>query len=146
MGGAHVGARSVAALCEPSARRLQSIYVAFGVSISRMSARRDVQEAGRNARRKQAGGARGRATVTGADETVVRVKGVKKVVGVVTDAATGQVLGLEALVERDSDGFMEWLVDFARGYGVEAMVTDDLSAYKPASSVWESSIRFAQPT
>ena len=36
------------------------------------------------------------------------------------------------LVERDSDGFMEWLCDFARDYGVEAMVTDDLSAYKPA--------------
>ena len=83
MGGAHVGARSVAALREPSARRLRSIYVAFGVSISRMSARRDVQEAGRNARRKQAGDARGRATVTGADETVVRVKGETTVVGVV---------------------------------------------------------------
>ena len=41
-------------------------------------------------------------------------------------------MGLEALVERDSDGFTEWLGDFARGYGVEAMVADDLSAYKPA--------------
>ena len=27
---------------------------------------------------------------------------------------------------------MEWLGDFARDYGVEAMVTDDISAYKPA--------------
>ena len=27
---------------------------------------------------------------------------------------------------------MEWLGDFARGYGGEAMVTDDLSAYKLA--------------
>ena len=27
---------------------------------------------------------------------------------------------------------MEWLGDFAREYWVEAMVTDDLSAYKPA--------------
>ena len=41
-------------------------------------------------------------------------------------------MGLEALVERDSDGFMEWLGDFARDFGVEAMVEDDLSAYKPA--------------
>ena len=47
---------------------------------------------------------------------MVLVKGVKEVVGVVTDAETGQVLGLEALVERDSDGFMEWLGDFARDY------------------------------
>ena len=47
---------------------------------------------------------------------MVLVKGVKEVVGVVTDAETGQVLGLEALVERDSDGFMEWFGDFARDY------------------------------
>ena len=97
-----------------------------------MSARRDVQEAGRNARRKQARGEGGRVRVIGADESAVRVKGVKKVVGVLTEAATGQVLGLEALVERDSDGFMEWLGDFARDYGGEAMVTGDLSACKPA--------------
>ena len=96
-----------------------------------MSVWRDVQEAGRNARRKQAGGAGGRVRVIGADETAVRVKGVKKVVGVVADAETGQVLGLEALVERDADGFMEWLGDFAREYGVEAIVTDDLNTYKP---------------
>ena len=67
----------------------------------------------------------------GADETVVRVKGEKTVVGVVADAETGKVLGLEALVERDSDGFMERLGDFVSGYGAEAMVADDLSAYKP---------------
>ena len=71
-------------------------------------------------------------TVTGADETVVRVKGETTVVVAVTDAATGQVLGLEALVKRDSDGFMEWLCDFAREYGVEAIVTDDMNTYKPA--------------
>ena len=43
---------------------------AFGVSVWR-----DVQEAGRNARRKRAGRARGQVTAIGADETAVRVKG-----------------------------------------------------------------------
>ena len=62
---------------------------------------------------------------------MVRVNGEKTVVGVVADAATGEALGLDVLVERDSDGFMERLGDFARDYGVETMVTDDLSAYKP---------------
>ena len=70
--------------------------------------------------------------MTGADKTAVRVKGDKTVVGAVADAATGQVLGLEALVERDSDGFMEWLCDFARDYGVEAMAADDLNTCKQA--------------
>ena len=88
----------------------------------RMSARRDVQKAGRNARRKQAGRA---------DETVVRVKGEKGGRSVVEDAATGEVLGLDVLVKRDSDGFMDWLRCFVSGYGVEAMAADDLSAYKP---------------
>ena len=74
---------------------------------------------------------RGRVTVIGADETVVLVKGEKTTISVVTDAATGEVLGLDILAERDSDGFMEWLGDFARGYGVEAMVTDDLNTCKP---------------
>ena len=49
---------------------------------------------------------------------MVRVKGETTVAGVVAGAATGQVLGLEALVNPDSDGFMEWLGDFARDYGV----------------------------
>ena len=114
-----------------SLRSASHLLAAFGVSVSRMSVWRDVQEAGRNARGKQAGGARGRVRVIGADETAVRVKGVKKVVGVVTDAETGQVLGLDVLVERDADGFMEWLGDFVSDYGVEAMVTDDLNTYKP---------------
>ena len=114
-----------------SLRSASHLLAAFGVSVSRMSVWRDVQEAGRNARGKHAGGARGQVRVMGADETAVRVKGVKKVVGVVTDAETGQVLGLDVLVERDADGFMEWLGDFVSDYGVEAMVTDDLNTYKP---------------
>ena len=66
-----------------------------------MSVWRDVLEAGRNARRKQAGRTRGHVTAIGADETVVRqVKGEKTVVGEVTDAATGEVLGLDVLSER----------------------------------------------
>ena len=76
-----------------SLRSASHLLAAFGVSVSRMSARRDVQEAGRNARGKQAGRAGGQVRVIGVDETAVRVKGVKKVVGVVTDAETGQVLG-----------------------------------------------------
>ena len=60
------------------------------------------------------------------------MKGKKKVGGFVTDARTGQVLGLDALVERDSDAFMDWLADCAGEFGVEAIVTDNLNTYKPA--------------
>ena len=104
------GARGALGL---SMRSASHLLAAFGVSISRMSVWRDVQEAGRNARGKQAGRAGGQVRVIGAD------------------AETGQVLGLDVLVERDADGFMEWLGDFVSDYGVEAMVTDDLNTYKP---------------
>ena len=109
MGGARVGARTVAALREPPSRRLWRLRIAHE----------------RMARRSGSGTER-------ADGTVVRVKGEKTVIGVVADAATGEVSGLDVLVERISDGFMEWLGDFARGYGVEAMDSDDLNTYKPA--------------
>ena len=69
--------------------------------------------------------------VMGADETVLKVKGKRTVVGFVTDAATGQLLGMDVLVERDSEGFIKWLEGYVSRFGVEAMVTDDLSTYKP---------------
>ena len=59
------------------------------------------------------------------------MKGVKKVGGVVEDAETGQVLGLDVLEERDEDGFMERLGDFVSDCGVEAIVTDGLNTCKP---------------
>ena len=58
------------------------------------------------------------------------------------DAATEQVLGLDVLIERDSDGFMEWIDDFARGYGGEATVADDLDTHiSRLTSVWKRSGR-----
>ena len=87
---------------------------------------RNVQEAGRNVRKKQSARPRGHAVPTGADETSVRAKGEKAVAGVSADAATGEVLGLDVLIKRESDGFKDWLRDFARDFGVEAMAADDL--------------------
>ena len=53
------------------------------------------------------------------------------VVGFVTDAESGQLVGMDVLVHRDSDGFVEWLEGYVSRFGVEAVVTDDLSTYKP---------------
>ena len=38
---------------------------------------------------------------------------------------------MDVLVERDSEGFIKWLEGYVSRFGVEAMVTDDLSTYKP---------------
>ena len=53
------------------------------------------------------------------------------VVGFVTDAESGRLVGMDVLVERDSDGFVRWLQGYVSRFGVEAVVTDDLNTYKP---------------
>ena len=64
--------------------------------------------------------------VLGADETVVRVRGQAQLIGFVVDAASGQTLGVDMLVESVAG----W---YAQALGVEVLVTDDLATYKPVS-------------
>ena len=52
------------------------------------------------------------------------------VVGFVTDAKSGRLVGMDVLVQRDSDGFVKWLEGYVSRFGVESMVTDDLNTYK----------------
>lgn len=65
------------------------------------------------------------------DETVVRVKGEKTVVGFVVDAVSGEIVGMDVLMAQDTEGFLSWLSGYVSDLGVEAMVTDDLSTYNP---------------
>ena len=74
---------------------------------------------------------RGKVKVIGADETVVRLKGEKMVVWLATDAESGESLGMDVLLARDSDGFVRWLSGYVGE--LEAMVSDDLSTYKPSA-------------
>ena len=49
------------------------------------------------------------------DETIVKVRVKVKLVGFVADAESGEMLGAYMLMERDSDGFADWLVSGSRG-------------------------------
>ena len=51
-----------------------------------------------------------------------------KLVGFVANAASGELLGIDMLVERHNDGFTDWLKRHVERLGVESVVTDDLSA------------------
>ena len=113
-----------------SHRSVVHMLCALGCDLSRMSSWRDVQEVGSGSGR-WVSRARGKVRVMGADETVVKLRGEKTVVGVVTDAETGQIVGMDVLVNRDTEGFVDWLSGYVSELGVEAMVTDDLSTYKP---------------
>ena len=115
-----------------SHRSVSDLLKALGCDLSRMSSWRDVQKAGSGALGGWMNRAHGRVRVMGADETVVSVRGEKVVLGFVTDAESGRLLGMDVLVHRDSVGFVEWLSGYVSRFGVEAVVTDDLNTYKPA--------------
>ena len=114
-----------------SLRSVSHLLGALGCGLSRMSVWRDVQQAGTSALDGWLSRVRGQVRLMGADETVLKVRGRRTVVGFVTDAANGRLLGMDVLVERDSDGFVKWLSRYVSRFGVESMVTDDLNTYKP---------------
>lgn len=92
---------------------------------------RDAQALGQRLRRRRPPGRI--VPVLGADETYVRVRGRTVCLGVVTDAHTGETLGVDVLVEQDAPAFFRWLRDFVVPFGVQVLVTDDLSTYKPVA-------------
>jgi transposase-like protein len=94
-----------------------------------MTSWRDVQEAGLRARRGLVLPAL--IEVLGADETVLKVKGKQRVVGLVVEPGSGEVLGLELLTQQDTPAFIRWLKKYAQGLGVKVMVSNDLATYKP---------------
>ena len=73
----------------------------------------------------------GRTPVMGADEMIVKVRGKAKLVRLVADAKGGRLLGIDILVERDSDGLADWLKGYVERLGVKAVATDYLFTYKP---------------
>ena len=104
---------------------------AFEVGIHRSSVHRDRLRAG--ALLQQRGLAVGRVRVLGADETTVRVRGQAQVVGFVVDQESGKTVGVDLLVRQDSQAFRRWLQRYTKALGVEVLVTDDLTTYKPVS-------------
>jgi transposase-like protein len=101
-------------------------------SIASVTVWRDAQALGRRLRQQLGPGGR-QVTVLGADETYVRVRGRSVCLGVVTDAQTGETVGIQVLAEQDAAGFLRWLSPFVRELGVQVLVTDDLSTYKPVA-------------
>lgn len=94
---------------------------------------RDVQAIGMALRKRPFSGSRNKVRVIGADETIVKLKGRRVVLGFVVNAETGETLGVEILVEQDAGSFLLWLKKIAREVGAEVLVTDDLATYKPVA-------------
>ena len=90
-----------------------------------------MQEAGRAAARHERARYERQCARDGADETIVKVRGKANLVGFVADAESGELLEIDMLVERDMDGFANWLKGYVERLGVKAMANDCLSIYKP---------------
>jgi transposase-like protein len=113
-----------------SHQNISYLLTALGPAIAKITSWRDVQEAGGILGKRP--GRTGPIEVIGADETVVKVKGRKMVLGFVVDPATGELLGLDLLMEQDAQAFLNWLRPYVEKHGVQVVVTDDLVTYKPA--------------
>ena len=114
-----------------SHQSISYLLLALGAPIAKMTSWRDVQEAGMAMRRRKPFRA-AQLDVVGADETVVKVKGEKMVLGFVTNPESGELVGVDLLSEQDSEAFLNWLRSYVEGLGVKVLVSDDLSTYKPA--------------
>lgn len=112
-----------------SHQAVSHLLMALGQAIAKMTSWRDVQEMGEALSRKPR--PVGRGVVLGADETVVKVKGAKIVVGLLVEPEKGELIGMELLVEQESEAFYRWLQEYTQELGVKALVSDDLSTYKP---------------
>jgi len=111
-----------------SQRAVAVVLVGLEAGIHRSTVLRDIHRAGASLwRRWPVGPVR----VLGADETVVRLCGRLLLLGFVTDAETGRTVGVDVLVEQDSQAFLRWLRPYVERLGVQVLVTDDLVTYKP---------------
>ena len=71
--------------------------------------------------------------VIGADETEVKLPGQGVTVGFLTDAASGQIMGIELLSSRAGKQLSRWLAQAAQRVGAQVVVTDHLASYKVAT-------------
>lgn len=111
-----------------SQRAVAVVLAGLEAGIHRSTVLRDIHQAGASLWRRWPVGA---VRVLGADETVVRVRGRPLLLGFVTDAETGRTVGVDILVEQDSQAFLRWLRPYVEHLGVQVLVTDDLATYKP---------------
>ena len=113
-----------------SYRSIALLLSVFGVVLSRMSAWRDVQQAGERLR-KQVGWKRAR--IAGIDGAWLNGTGIM----VAVDLGDGQPLAIGQIDEKDSQAVNRWLKHLKQKHGIGAIVTDDLKLYRGLSEQLE---------
>jgi hypothetical protein len=106
-----------------SHRSVGLILSAFGVTLSHMSAWRDLQQAGQAIRQKLIWKS---ARVVGVDGAWLGGKGIM----VAVDLGQGELLALAEIDEKDKHRVATWLKRLMQTHQIGAIVTDDLASYK----------------
>ena len=115
-----------------SLRDVSRVMTGLGVPISDVGVLKNVRALGELAVRRQQQVV-GRVPVIGADETEVKLQGKGVTVGFLTDAASGQIVGIELLSSREGEQLGQWLAEAAQAFGAQVVVTDELASYKVAT-------------
>jgi transposase-like protein len=110
-----------------SYRGLAGLYGAFGVTISRMTAWRDVQQRSQQLQCRWRGK---KVRVVGVDGAYVRGWGKTQPVLVVVDMGTGQPITVGYIDEKDPQAVKKFLEPLVQELGISVMVTDDLFSFK----------------
>lgn len=115
-----------------SLRGVGTIFSAFGegLKVSRMSVWRAVQEQGKELRRTaKAQQQKHQVRVLGVDGAWIRLNGETTGVMVAVDMGNGQMVSMEVVDEHDPQAVCQWLKPVVSEFGVEVIVTDDLTIY-----------------
>lgn len=113
-----------------SLRGVGTIFSAFGAPLSRMSVWRAVQDKGEQLHRTaKAHQQKHKVRVLGVDGAWIRLNGETTGVMVAVDMGDGQMVDMEIVDEHDPDAVCRWLKPLVQEFGVEVIVTDDLTIY-----------------
>ena len=110
-----------------SYRGIETLFAAFGVEISRMSAWRDTQERAEQLKRKRQWQP---VRVLGVDGAWVRGWGEQRGVLVAVDLGNNQPVAIGYVDEHDARAVRRFLEPLVQRLGVSVIVTDDLAMYR----------------
>ena len=115
-----------------SLRGVGTIFSAFGegLRVGKSSVWRAVQEKGEELRRRsKAHQRKDKVRVLGIDGAWIRLNGQTTGVMVAVDMGNGQMVCMEIVDEHDPQAVCRWLKPIVEEFGVEVIVTDDLTTY-----------------
>lgn len=107
-----------------SHRGVSLILTAFGIMMSHMSSWWDVQGEGEMIQRQLRWQP---ARIAGVDGAWINGEGIM----VAVDMGNGRLISVGKIDEKDAPALRRWLSDLQQKHGITAIVTDDLSTYRP---------------